>query len=349
MRNKILVLKEGDDSGFSDLLVSRANEHHALEVKGFGVAEPSPAFAWDWALGLPNLLGLPLRSALLSRGSAQVLAELRSFQPAVVVASGPASSHIMSGLKQKRLYRGHLVIATSKLAYRPDDLVPGTDSCLAFSRIQSESLKSVGVPRERISPALLMAAPPPISYSEEERREMGLLTTMPVVLLYARAGQDSSLLEVFRRLLRSQQSFQVVVVSGTPSRETFKSISAPPSHPVKFIAPDQADKFMAASSVVVAAEPDTILCMTAWLRKKPLVLAGSADAVAPAVSAGYAALSRIPAEASFLVESALNGKASTQAEKAFGAAKNDPASPLGDVISALVPEPPLTVRNYQEN
>ncbi|OGE88385.1 MAG: hypothetical protein A3J07_01150 [Candidatus Doudnabacteria bacterium RIFCSPLOWO2_02_FULL_49_13] len=201
-------------------------------------------------------LSLPLRKVLASFKSKHVLELLRSWQPAIVISTGVNPSAIMAYLKSKGLYRGKFVTVFSDYHVQRFWLHRETDLFVCNVPEQISELKRLGygeVPAVLTGTLIAQKFHRPLS-RDLARDQLGLLKSMPLVLVGGAGKTRSSMREVFHQLLRSSQSFQVVALCGSNQtlKEELAQISAPDRHPVKILGfIGNMDVWMAASEVLV--------------------------------------------------------------------------------------------------
>ncbi|HEX9503336.1 MAG TPA: glycosyltransferase [Patescibacteria group bacterium] len=305
-------------------------------------------------------LSLPLRKFIFSFKSKNVLKILREFQPAIVISTQTVPSGIMAYLKSKGLYRGKLVVVFSDYHLHPFWLYDEADLYICNIPEQVTELKNLRVAAGKIKLTGTLIAEKfykPIS-REEALRELGLLTSMPVILMGGAGRARASNKEIFLQLLRSPRSFQVVVICGKNEKlkQELLQISAPAPHPVKILGyVENMEMWMSAAHVLIYKTGGPSMA-EAVVKKLPMILTD----IRPGhelinlnylVKNGIAAYARIPREAVFMAESVLDGKLMFNHERNFKQiVKPEGSILLAEVIDALNPEPAvLKVSNYQEN
>ncbi len=309
-------------------------------------------------------LTLPLRKFAASFKSKNVLQILREFQPPIVISTGVVPSAIMAYLKSKGLYRGKFVIVFSDYHLHQFWLYDEADLYLCNIEDQREELKRLGVDESKIVLVGTIIAEKFFSPINREQAlgELGLLSSMPVVLVGGAGRARASTKEIFLQLLRSPKSFQVAVICGHNEelKQELMQISAPAPHPVKILGyVDNMEIWMSVANVLVYKTGGPSMA-EAVVKKLPIVFvdvrAGHEEAnLNYLLSHGIGQYGRIPREAVFMVEQILDGKMMTDHNKNFETiVKSKAAVSLVEVIDRIRPGElektgSLKVKNYQEN
>jgi processive 1,2-diacylglycerol beta-glucosyltransferase len=323
----------------------------------------SPLWGFLYNSKVVMFIMLPLRKFLFSFKSKNVLKILREFQPAIVISTQTVPSGIIAYLKAKGLYRGKLVAVFSDYHLHPFWLYDEVDLYICNIPEQVAELKRYGVPDEKIKlTGTLIAEKFHKSISREEALDqLGLLKSMPVVLMGGAGRARASNKEIFLQLLRSPRSFQVVVVCG--NNEELKSelmkISAPAPHPVKILGyVDNVEVLMSAANVFVYKTGGPTMA-EAVVKKLPMILTD----IRPGhelinlnylVKNGIAQYARIPREAVFMAEQVLDGKLTFNHERNYKKiVKPEGSVSLVSAIESIAPETTsvgstLKVSHYQE-
>ncbi len=305
-------------------------------------------------------VSLPLRKFIFSFKSKNVLKILREFQPAVVISTQTVPSGIMAYLKAKGLYRGKLVVVFSDYHLHPFWLYDETDLYICNIPEQVIELKRMGIPESKIRLTGTIIAEKfykPLT-REEALDRTGLLKSMPVVLMGGAGRARASNKEIFKQLLRSQRSFQVVVICGKNEelKRELSSIAAPAPHPVKILGyVDNMDELMTAANVLIYKTGGPSMA-EAVVKKLPMILTD----IRPGhelinldylVAHGIAKYGRIPREAVYLAEQVLDGKIVFDHQANLEAIVKPKGSvSVAEAIDSVAPEPTgLRVSNYQEN
>jgi len=313
-------------------------------------------FLYDSKIALAVIL--PLRKVFASFNSAEVLKILQEFQPAIVISTSGSASAIMAYLKSQGLYRGKFVSVFSDYHIHQFWLHDEADMFICNIPEQVPVLKQLGYPAEKIRLTGTLIADKfrtPIS-RETALDELGLLKSMPVVLVGGAGRARGSTKEIFLQLLRSPKSFQVVVICGNNAqlKEDLLKITAPSRHPVKILGfVSNMEVLMSAAQVLVYKTGGPSMA-EAVVKKLPIVFVD----VRPGhelinlnylVSHGIGQHARIPREAVFFVEQTLDGKLKTD----FARQERAIVSPQGAVliteaINSVNPESAAPkVKNYQ--
>ena len=319
----------------------------------------SPLWGFLYSSKVILFFSLPLRKFAASFKSKHVLAILQEFQPAIVISTQTVPSGIVAYLKSRGLYRGKLVIVFSDYHLHRFWLYDEADLYICNIPEQVLELKKLGIEDAKIKLTGTIIAEKfyrPIS-REEALGELGLLTSMPVVLMGGAGRARASAKETFLQLLRSPKSFQVVVVCGR--NEEFKTelltISAPTRHPVKILGyVENMEVLMSAAQVFVYKTGGPTMA-EAVVKKLPMVLTDIRPGhelinLKYLIDHGIARFARIPREVVFMVEEVLDGKAKINHERSFNAI----VKPIGSVsvaeaIGSIKPESAdLKVKNYQD-
>lgn len=305
-------------------------------------------------------LTLPLRKVLAKFNSGEVLKILREFQPAIVISTSVNGSAIMAHLKSKGLYRGKFVTVFSDYHIHRFWLHKESDMFICNIPEQIPVLKDLGFPEDKIHlTGTIIAQKFHKSISREQAlEELGLLKTMPLILIGGAGRARSHTKEVFLQLLRSPRTFQVGVICGSNVRlrEDLSKITAPSNHPVKIFGfVNNMEVLMSAAQVLVYKTGGPSMA-EAMVKKLPIVFVD----VRPGheltnlnylLSHGIGRFGRIPREAVFFVEQILDGKLKMDfkaAEKAIVAPTG--AISVAEAINLVNPElGPVKVKNYQNS
>jgi processive 1,2-diacylglycerol beta-glucosyltransferase len=271
-------------------------------------------------------LSLPLRKSIFSFKSKNILKILREYQPAIVISTQTVPSGIIAYLKSKGLYRGNLVIVFSDYHLHRFWLYEETDLYICNIQDQVVELKKLGIDDSKIKlTGIIISEKFLKSISRQEAcAELGLLTSMPVVLMGGAGRARNSNKEIFLQLLRSSKSFQVVVICGKNEqlKEELSKITAPGIHPVKILGyVDNMEVLMSAASVLVYKTGGPSMA-EAVVKRLPMVLTDIRPGhelinLEYLVKHGVARYARIPREAVFIVEQILDGKLTTNFENNF--------------------------------
>jgi processive 1,2-diacylglycerol beta-glucosyltransferase len=304
-------------------------------------------------------ISLPTRKFIFSFKSKNVLKILREFQPAIVISTQTVPSGIMAYLKSKGLYRGKLVIVFSDYHLHPFWLYDEADLYICNIPEQVTELKKLGVEESKIRlTGTLIAEKFHKHISREEALDqLGLLKSMPVVLMGGAGRARASNKEIFLQLLRSPKSFQVVVICGKNEqlKKELAAISAPAPHPVKILGyVENMEVLMSAAHVLIYKTGGPSMA-EAVVKKLPMILTD----IRPGhelinldylVDHGIAKYARTPREAMRMAEQVLEGNISFNHQKNFETI----VKPVGSVslvtaIESLLPDQVgLKVSNYQE-
>lgn len=323
------------------------------------------SFLWGFLYNskLVLWLSLPFRKFVASFRSKNVLKLLREFQPAIVISTQTISTGIMAYLKSKGLYRGQLVAVFSDFHTHQFWVYDEVDLYLCAIAEQVSDLAHLGVAKEKIAVTGMILAEKfnKTIDKNDARREVGLLTTMPVVLLFNGARPRMEIKQMFTRLLRSPRSFQIVAVCALNDqlKMELEAISPPGPHPVKILGyADNIDILMSAADVLVGKTGGPTMG-EALLKKLPIILTDIHPGheqvnLEYLVRNNIAQYARNPAEALFFIEQILDGKLRKDWNHSFSKL----ISPKGtasvtEAIDRIRPQEPvkfggLTVKNYQE-
>jgi processive 1,2-diacylglycerol beta-glucosyltransferase len=309
------------------------------------------------------MISLPFRKLAAGFKSKNVLNLLRDFQPAIVISTQTISTGIIAYLKAKKLYRGKLVAVFSDFHTHPFWIYDEVDLYLCAIAEQVQYLAKLGIPKDKIAiTGMILAEKFNNEIGKDDAKlKLGLLASMPAVLLFNGARPRMAVKDVFLRLLRSPRSFQIIAVCSLNEqlKAELEKISPPSPHPVKILGyANNIDVLMAASDVLVGKTGGPTMG-EAMLKKLPIILTD----VQPGheqmnleylVENGLAQHARNSAEAAFFVEQILDGKvkrdwnrANTKLIKPLG------AESVASAIDRIRPEESVkfagfTVKNYQE-
>ncbi|MBI2355956.1 MAG: hypothetical protein HYV13_01970 [Candidatus Doudnabacteria bacterium] len=269
---------------------------------------------------------LPFRKFIASFKAKRILQILREFQPAVVISTQTIPSGIVSYLKSKGLYHGKLVVVFSDYHLQRFWLYKEVDLYICNVAKQVEELRKLKIPDEKIalSGTLIMDEYFEQVSKEQSCQSLGLLTSMPVVLVTSGGNVRNFVKEIFLQLLRSPKAYQIVVVCGHNKRlkEELEKISSPNRHPVKIFGyMDHMGPLMSAADVLVGKTGGPTMA-EAVVKKLPMVITdvrpghelANLEYLLENEIVQYA---RIPREAVFLVEQILDKKISFNHERSF--------------------------------
>ncbi len=299
---------------------------------------------------------LPLRKTIASFQSKKTLQLLREYQPAIVISTQAACTGVLAYLKSKGLYRGKVVAVFSDYHLHKFWLFDEVDLYCCNIADQARQLEAMGVAKKRIAITGLFVSEKfsKILDKTETCQSLGLLTTMPKVLLFNGARPRMASKEIFLQLLRSKKSFQIVAVCGNNAelKKELEAISAPNLHPVKIYGyTNQADQLMSASDVMVGKTGGPTMG-EAIIKKLPMVLTDvqpghEQENLKFLVKNNIVEHGRVPREVVFLVEEILEGKHRKNWENAFEKIIKPPGTI--SIIAALDSIRPGTrVTHYQE-
>lgn len=305
-----------------------------------------------------NFLALRSRWPLAAMRHKRILKLLREFQPAIVISTETIPSGIVAYLKYKGLYRGKLVVAFSDYHLHPFWLYREADLYLCNIAQQADELQKLGFPKEKIAVVGATVSQKFLKdiSKESARGQLGLLVTMPVVLITSGSLVRMTVKEVFLHLLRSIRSYQLVVLCGTNEKlkAELENISPPAHHPVKIYGYiNNMEVFMSASDVLVGKTGGPTM-VEAVIKRVPMIITD----VRPGhelknleflLNHHVVEFSRNKQEAAFLVEQVLSGKRwnFTQAYDAIISPKNSKS--LLEALAIVTPnDTGIKVQNYQE-
>jgi processive 1,2-diacylglycerol beta-glucosyltransferase len=304
-------------------------------------------------------LTLPCRKFIFSYKSKNILQILRDFQPAIVISTQTVPSGSMAYLKSKGLYQGKLVIVFSDFHLHPFWLYDEADLYVCNILEQVLELKKLGVNIDKIRLTGTIIAEKFHKHISREQavEELGLLTSMPIVLMGGAGRARNSAKKLFLQLLRSQKSFQVVVVCGHNDKlkQELLEIGAPARHPIKILGyVENMEVLMSAANVLLYKTGGPSMA-EAVVKKLPMVLTDIRPGhelinLKYLVRHGIARSARMPREAMYLVEQILDGKLTTNHEQNFHTiVKPKNSVSIVEAIDSIAPEPSgLKVTHYQE-
>lgn len=315
---------------------------------------------WGFLYDSKIILGLtmPLRKFVASFKSKHALAILRQFQPAIVISTSVNASAIMAYLKSKGLYRGRFVTVFSDYHIQRFWLHHEADLFICNIPEQVEELKHLGfgeIPTAVTGTIIAENFFKPIS-REQARDQLGLLKSMPLVLVGGAGKTRNCMQEVFRQLLRSPKSFQVAVLCGNNNelKEELSKISAPMQHPVKILGfINNMDVWMAASNTLVYKTGGPTMA-EATMKNLPIVFVDVRAGheminLKYLLSRGIGVYARIPREVQFFVEEVLDNHLTFDFAKGLEAIVSPPgAISVASAIDSINPQlMSLKVKHYQ--
>jgi processive 1,2-diacylglycerol beta-glucosyltransferase len=162
--------------------------------------------------------------------------------------------------------------------------------------------------------------------------------------------------EIYRQLLRSQKTFQVVVICGKNEelKVALEQIAPPSSHPVKIYGyTEEVDKIMSACDVMVGKTGGPTMG-EAIIKHLPMVLTDimpghEEENLRFLLDHNVVEYGRIPREVVFLVEEFLDGKRAIDWDNAHETVlRPKGAVNIADALGAIRPQPQAKIRNYQE-
>jgi processive 1,2-diacylglycerol beta-glucosyltransferase len=319
-------------------------------------------FSWLWGFlyssKLIMFLTLPLRKKIAAMKSKYTLELLREYQPAIVISTQAAPSAVMAYLKSKDLYRGKVVAVFSDYHLHPFWQFDEIDLYICNISQQAEELKKLGVSEDRIAVTGMPLAEKffkEIS-REEACRELGLLTTMPVVILGGAGRSRGAMKELFVNFLRSPKTYQIAAVCGHNEelKKELEQITAPDRHPVKvFGYVNNMEVVMSAANVLVGKTGGPSMC-EAVVKKLPIILTDVRpghewENLEYLVKNKIADYARIPREAVFLAEQVLEGRIKRNWPEIEAKVIKPPGSlSILEAINKIKPEAQtVAVKNYQ--
>lgn len=303
---------------------------------------------------------LPLRKFVAGRKSTRTLKLLRDYQPAVVISTQAAPSAVLAYLKSKNLYRGKVVSAFSDYHLHPFWLFDEIDMYWCNIQEQADELLKMGTAPEKITVTGMPMTERffKVIPREEACQEMGLLTTMPTVLIGGGGKARESMKELFVNFLRSPKSYQIAVICGKNEelKKDLEKIAAPARHPVKIFGYiNNMDVLMSAGQVLVGKTGGPTMC-EAVLKKLPIILTDvrpghewkNLEYLLKFRVADYA---RIPREAVYLAEQVLEGKITRNWKEIEAKVIKPPGSlTILEAMNRVKPETPaIPVSHYQNS
>ena len=354
-----------EDDGFEPRIedVEKYNEGVLISTSRFVYTLLLTHFSGLWGFlyksKLVITLTLPLRKLIARFNYKKTLRILREYQPAIVISTEAAPSAVVAYLKSQGLYRGKFVIVFSDYHLHRFWLYKEADLYLCNVPEQVTELIKLKVPAEKIvlTGAVLSGQFLKPIDKQATKTKLGMLTTMPIVLITGGGHMRMAIKQTFLSLLRSPLSFQVVVICGKNEKlrqELFK-ITAPSHHPIKILGfIDNMDEFMAVSDVLVGKTGGPTV-IEAVARKLPMVLTD--------VRAGHelenlkyllrhriVSFGRIPRETVHLVNEVLQGRIKTDFDRAQKLLiQPDSAKSVAQALDLIKPElPKFKISNYQQ-
>jgi processive 1,2-diacylglycerol beta-glucosyltransferase len=303
-------------------------------------------------------LTLPLRKRVAGFKCQRTLALLREYQPAIVVSTQAAPSAVMAYLKSKGLYRGKVVAVFSDYHLHPFWLFDEIDLYVCNIAEQAEELRKMGVAEERIAITGMPMDEKFLKQLDKEVacREMGLLTTMPTILLGGGGRARESVKELFVAFLRSPKTYQIAVICGKNEalKKELEQISAPDRHPVRILGYiNNMEVLMAAGNVLVGKTGGPTMC-EAIIKRLPIILTDVRPGHERAnleylLRWRVAEYGRISREAVFLAEQVLEGKSQRNWKEIESKVIKPPGSvTILEALGRVKPAAPaVEVKNYQ--
>ena len=256
---KVLVLHTSVGHGiritaqniYSQLLQSGKFE---VRIADFHEVEPGPIVeilekiyffstekvSWIWAVLYSEAvasLTIPLRMFTASFRYKRILAEIRKFEPDIVISTETVPSGVIAYLKRKKLYSGKLIVAFSDYHLHRFWLYDECDLYLCNIAEQAEKLKALGIPENKIAVTGMIIAPKYLHKipRQQARKEAGLQSELSAVLVSGgRRGLIASF-EIVSELQKSGTPFAIAVVTGK-NRDLKTRLSAlphSPNHPLQ--------------------------------------------------------------------------------------------------------------------
>ncbi|MBX4188208.1 MAG: hypothetical protein KW793_03695 [Candidatus Doudnabacteria bacterium] len=318
----------------------------------------SPLWGFLYSSKIVMSLTLPLRKFTASLKSKRTLELLREYQPAIVVSTQAAPSAVLAHLKSKGLYRGKVVAVFSDYHLHPFWLFDEIDLYVCNIPEQAQQLKAMGVKEERIA---VTGMPLDEKFfksidREEACRQLGLLTTMPVLLISSGGRARDAVRELFINFLRSPRSYQIAVVCGKNEylKKELEKISAPDRHPVKIFGYiNNMEVVMSAAQVMVGKTGGPTMC-EAVVKKLPIILTDvrpghEQENLLYLVKNKIADYARIPREAVFMAEQVLDGRIRRNWQEIEAKLIKPPSSlTIVEALGKVKPATPnVPVKNYQ--
>jgi len=318
----------------------------------------SPLWGFLYSNSVIMALTLPLRKVVAGFNSKRTLQLLREYQPAIVMSTQAAPSAVLAYLKSKGLYRGKVVAVFSDYHIHPFWLFDEIDLYICNIPEQAEALRKLGVAEERIAVTGMPLDEKFFRPIEREAacREVGLLTTMPTLMISSGGRARDAMKDLFVNFLRSPKTYQIAVVCGKNEvlKKELEAISAPARHPVKIFGyVNNMETIMAAASVMVGKTGGPTMC-EAVVKRLPIILTDVRQGhewvnLEYLLKWRIADYGRIPREAVFLAEQVLDGKIQRNWAEIEAKVIKPPGSvTVLEAIRRIKPEAPaVEVKNYQ--
>lgn len=369
MRNKILILTDSflplqEPTGF---VYEQLAGHWEFEVKKYEITRSE---SWFGKKLFPALLGLSQDLASfklnLTQQTAQFLLEkyfkkevgelleqLRSFQPPMVVVFDPITAILVSLCKKRGLYLGKTAAVLFGLNLNSNWSLPELDFYVVQNDYLAQSLKAAGVNESKIGVCNNLLELSLKTY-EEIIASLKLLTTMPTLLLVSDID-SAEVVETVTKILRSPQSTQLLVVTtNLDLAHTLAKVSAPARKPLRiFVSREKMDLLMSVSKACMLSPKEDIALVHAAARKLPIIVMNfgeNKDELLDELQKNQMVVfGRIPAEVVFHVEAVLLNKPLTDVQKARKLlAVSESGKGLVELFDGLKPNPEPKIQSYQD-
>jgi len=210
-----------------------------LEKIYFFFTETAP---WIWAFLYTEAvasIAIPLRMIPASFRYKKILAQIRNFQPDIVISTETVPTGVVAYLKKKNLYSGKLAVAFSDYHLHRFWLYDEVDLYLCNISEQATELQALGVPAKKTAVTGMVVSDKyleKVSRAEAAAKHEIDPKKKAVLVSGGRRGLQASR-EIVQKLLESPSPFQIIVVTGKNVRlkQELEQLSATASHDLKIL------------------------------------------------------------------------------------------------------------------
>ena len=177
-------------------------------------------------------------------------------KPDAVISTHPFATEMVSYLKGKGKVKCPLVCLMTDYGPHRAWIAPNVDAYVVASEGMAAQMADWGVPAEKIHPFGIPVEDVFFSKADKQalRREFGLSPTLPTVLFMAGSFGVTNILSLFKDLVRSDASFQILIITGRNKRlyRTFRKLVPRSPKPAKVVFfTDRVADYMHASDLLV--------------------------------------------------------------------------------------------------
>ncbi len=230
-----------------------------LEIIYFFATETAP---WIWALLYTETVAslvIPLRMIPASFRYKKILAQIRAFQPDIVISTETVPTGVVAYLKRKNLYSGKLAVAFSDYHLHRFWLYDEVDLYLCNISEQATDIQAMGIPADKTAVTGMIVSEKYLkSVSRVSAAQRFALDPKKksVVVSGGRRGLQASR-EIVEKLLKSPVPFQITVVTGKNEKlkKDLEAFASTPEHILQILGYVTEQEILMSAADLVISKP----------------------------------------------------------------------------------------------